>query len=68
MSKKNNDKEIETTIKNIKLIEDQIKSIKRTKPLFFQTNKLKKHKERINTLEEIQKNLYKNLEYRIDNK
>lgn len=64
---KQNNKNIELITERIKIIENQIEVLNQTKPLFLQTKKIKKHKKRINNLEEIKEKLYKELEIETDN-
>ena len=64
---KQNNKNIELITERIKIIENQIEVLNQMKPLFLQSKKTKKHKKRINTLEEIKEKLYKELEIETDN-
>lgn len=64
---KNTKKEIKLITERIKIVEDQIKNLKKIKPLFFQKQKLIKYNNRINTLEELKEKLYKELEYEMNN-
>ena len=59
------DNEIKFIVDNIKIIDEQIETFIKIKPLFFQKKKLKNYKDRLEDLEEIKNNLYKNLEYNI---
>jgi len=57
--------EIKFIVDNIKIIDEQIETFTEIKPLFFQKKKLQKYRDRLENLEIIKNNLYKNLEYSI---
>ena len=63
----NNDKNIECTIENIRIIEEQINFFENKRILFWLKKKNKNYINRIERLEMIRNYLYRRLEEKMDN-